>query len=459
MNVLFVSWELDPLFKKGGLGDVARSLPYALKKQGVDIRIALPYYSELNVFSQPVTKIGEITVEYGGEKEVVGINKMIHPTTLVPVYLLSNEKYLSQATSPETFVFFNFAIVEIVMKNIWNFSVDIIHCNDHHAGFIPLLIRKYHMDVATMLTIHNLSYVGPLTPEILGKINVSWQQDQKEPSKITLLREGLTSADIITTVSPAYAMEIMTPAYGGEFAGLLKERQSRVFGILNGIDSGEAGDADFLREIRNDWAVAKAKQKKRARELFGLPDKEETPLFCFVGRLDPRQKGIDLLYSLVKDTRIKDFQLALLGTGDKYWEEQFTALAKLYPQNLACKLMFDPQLAGTLYSGSDFIIVPSKFEPCGLIQMIAMNHGTLPIAHRTGGLKNTIHHNYDGFIFNDHTPASLEESVNSAVHIWKNEKERYKKMVERAIKKDFSWDKSAGEYIILYEKLVRGVFW
>lgn len=468
MKVLFVSWELDPFFKFGGLGDVSRSLPAALKELGVDIRNIIPFYDVLKFGRTKRRETGNFEVIYGGKKEKVEIYEVQNPKNNVPVYLLRNKTYLSIAKSPDTFAFFDKAIVEIIQKNYLSFLPDVIHCNDHHTGLIPLLIRAMKLPVKTILTIHNLSYQGRNSTEVLEKLEVNHLKSkimnwEIESRQLNFLMEGIIHADLVTTVSPTYAKEIMTEEFGVGLEEVLRGKEGRVLGILNGIDvkfnhllHSKAVKYPYAQKNLS-WEEGKRRNKIYLQKKLGLRIENNIPLFSFIGRFDPRQKGIDIIHKMMRRIDVEKYEFVILGKGNQEWEERYEWLCKFYPKNVSCNFEFNDILAYQIYAASDFILIPSKFEPCGLIQMIAMSFGTLPIAHRTGGLSDSIKDNMNGFLFDDYSSEALEKAVLKALDIWQNKKQQYKIMVVEALKTDFSWKKSAVEYLGLYQKLVDGL--
>lgn len=478
MKVLFVSWELDPFFKFGGLGDVSRSLPAALKKMGVDIKNVIPCYDVLRLGRNKKTLIGKLKVLYDNKNEIVKIYEVLHPTSGVPVYLLKNKKYLSKVKKADTFPFFDKAIVEMLKGKVTGWIPDIAHCNDNHAGLIPLLIKEEKLSVKTMFTIHNLSYQGAYQVDVLKRLGVDFSKCKVvnweiKTKKINFLTEGVVHADIVTTVSPTYAKEIMGEEYGAGLEEVLRGREGLVFGILNGIDVnhnnllhnkmlpypylGRVKSADEnlklkLKEV--SWEEGKRLNKAYLQRKLGLTVNASIPLFGFIGRFDAAQKGIDLIHKMARRNEKMYFQLVVLGTGNVDWEERYRWLSTFYPKNVSCNFVFDEKLAKQIYAASDFMLIPSKFEPCGLIQMISMSYGTIPIAYKTGGLKDSIREGVNGFLFDKSTSESLERKVKYAINIWKNDRPLYRKMVEEAMKTNFSWDKSAKEYLRLYEMII-----
>lgn len=474
MNVLFAVWENDPFFKIGGLGDVARSLPGELKTMDVDIRVITPYYKVVKMGRNKKTKVGVCEFSYGGEKVKVEIWQTTNPYTQVPAYFLKNRKYLDTVIPMDTWGVFNKAVVEIVKNNILDWKIDIIHINDWHYGLIPLLVKNEKLPIKTILTIHNLFHQGKAPLDTVKKMGIDPKllktlQWEIESRRVNFLLEAIVHADIITTVSPTYAKEILTEELGFGLNDFLKEREGQIYGILNGIDVDWRHTTRDLRvrfpygpsEKRVNgkieyyrWKEGKLLDKEYLQKKLGLKVRKDIPMLCFIGRFIEAQKGIDILHRMLRRIDQTKFQFVILGTGDKNWEERFKWLSTFYPKNISCTFRFDDALAHQIYASSDFIVIPSKYEPCGLIQMIAMLFGTIPIAHNTGGLKDSIKDGYNGFLFDSYSSEALEEKVMKAVSMWKKNKHEYEKMVENALKTDFSWTKSAKEYLVLYNKLL-----
>ncbi|KKS97687.1 MAG: glycogen/starch synthase, starch synthase [Candidatus Gottesmanbacteria bacterium GW2011_GWA2_43_14] len=476
MKVLYASWELDPYIKLGGLGDVARSLPAALGKNGVDIKNVMPFYKAVKIDKKNLVKTGELEVEYDGRSERVIIYETINPTNRIPLFLLQNRKYLSFADSQNNFAFFAKAIVEIIRQKTIAWIPDIIHCNDHHLGLLPLLVRHNKLKVKTILTIHNLSYQGHAPIAVIEKLGLktshcrphAWEIKSRQ---LNFLLEGIIHADVINTVSPTYAREIMREEFGMGLEDILRGKEGRVFGILNGIDKEynnllhyQALDYPFLSGIAGgskklySWQEGKKHNKAHLQEKMKLKIDSDIPIFAFIGRFDAQQKGIDILHKLIRRGAYEKYQFVILGNGNSDWEERYAWLSKFYPESVSCNFLFDPHLAHLIYAGADFILIPSRFEPCGLIQMIAMTSGTLPIAHKTGGLADSIKNGRNGFLFENYTSESLGMMIDKAVDIQKNDRAKYEEMVSTAMRTDFSWDKSAREYIGLYDKLYLGEY-
>ncbi|MDP3245064.1 MAG: glycogen/starch synthase, partial [bacterium] len=473
MNVLFAVWENDPFFKIGGLGDVARSLPGALKKLGVDIRTITPYYKVVKMGRNKKTKIGVCEFLYGGKKVKVEVWQVIHPYTKVPSYFLKNKKYLDKVIPMETWGVFDKAVVEVLKNNILDWKIDIIHVNDWHCGFIPLLVKNEKLPIKIILTIHNLFHQGKAPLDIVKKMGtdpklcktLQWEIKSRQ---INFLLEAIVHSEIITTVSPTSAKEILTEQYGYGLNEILKGREGRIYGILNGIDidwrhttrdpsikfpygpSEKRTDGEI---VYYGWKEGKRLDKEYLQKKLGLKVDNKIPMICFIGRLVEAQKGVDILHRMIRRIDQDRYQFVILGRGDKNWEERYRWLSTFYPKNISCNFRFDDPLAHQIYAASDFIVIPSRFEPCGLIQMIAMLFGTIPIAHKTGGLKDSIKDGRNGFLFSEYSSDSLQKKLEKAVDLWKNDKSTYENMVKNALATDFSWKKNAKEYLVLYKKL------
>jgi starch synthase len=479
MKILFASWEMDPYFKKGGLGDVASSLPEALTHLGANCRVVLPKYDVIDPGKKLGTHVGNIHVMFDGKKQLVKVVLTSHPTSGVPVYLLANKSYFDEI-NPATFVFFDLCVAELCKAPLLGWVPDIVHCNDHHTGLIPLLIKKENLSpIKTILTIHNLMYQGVVDEDIVLKTGlkkeefVSRREDKnKKKNYINMLMEGIVHADVVTTVSPTYAHEIMTKDQGEGLDEVLRGKEGRVLGILNGIKKENFNYRKFInvriaksqkfRDYQNlhdhiaGWKEAKETDKKELQTKLKLKVTTEVPILSFVGRIAPQQKGIELIYDFIKETEPTNYQFILLGTGDKEWENQMKTLEMIYPKMVSINLVYNDELAHEIYSGSDFLLIPSRFEPCGLIQMLAMYNGTLPIAHKTGGLKDSIDDDKDGFLFENYSAITFKNAVKKAIDIWNNSPKKYEGMVEKTLEADFSWEKSANQYFDVYHKLVTG---
>lgn len=465
MNILIAASEVAPIIKLGGLGDVIGSLPKALEKIGVDADVIVPYFPAAKIEKIKLYKSRDIEVPYDNEVHRVEVFKTKLPDSLVDVFLLKNKFFQSggknafanNITETELFTFFDRAVVEFI-KSGFN-TYDLVHCNDWHTGLITHLLADEIGTTrpATLLTVHNLSYQGKGDEQIVQSVGIipgdhpliDWDIQDGD---ISLLLQGITSSDFVSTVSPSYAKEILYKDLGGELSDILFDRQSKLIGILNGIDY-EAFPRTYTVK---DWDRKKPLLKKKLQKKLNLEEKADAPLFAFISRLDPNQKGLDILFEAVPEIVKEGGQFVLLGTGDPVWEEKFKKLEddKNLKGNIAIKIEFDVNLALDIYSGIDFKIVPSRFEPCGLTQMIAMWYGALPVAHATGGLRDSIKDGKNGFLFSVYSSKDLIKALKRAMDTF-SKKSEYKEMVETAMETDFSWDSSAKKYKELYEKIIQ----
>ena len=451
LRVLIIGYEAVPFFKCGGLGDVLGSLPKALREINVDARVIIPYYLDIEK-KYKFPKIGEYSIVFGGDIERVGVYESGH------VYFLSNRKYLASINTRgrnkkiDQFAFFDLAVVEfssfILEKKKW--YPTLIHCNDWHTGFIPLLIEQR---IPTLLTIHNLNYQGWGSREVLDLLHVKDEKVKElrrgvPVSEINVLGEGILHATAVSTVSPSYAHEI-TSNYDGDPIHLYLKRREKagkdhgVKGIINGIDYATWNSKYDI----SSWEKGKKKNKEMLLKSMGLSDR---PTFCFIGRM-ARQKGLDILVRAIDKILSKDKNAAnfiLLGSGMPAIEKMVKKTANTYKDNVRVELSYNEEFAHKLYAGADFIVIPSRYEPCGLIQMIAMRYATLPIASKTGGLKDTISHGGNGFLFEKESVSGLVNGIKKALAIYQSHS-HYKRMVKSALQTDFSWNKSA----LLYKKL------
>ena len=462
MKVLFAVWELAPFFQVGGLGDVAKSLPKSLHRLRVDVRVILPFYKALKLHKLQKKEIKKFTVIYDGKKEEVVIYQIHFLDKNIPVYILKNEKWID-IPSRDTFAFYDLCVYEILKNNHLSWTPEVVHCHDHHAGLIPLLIKHNDLKFKTLLTIHNLNHQGKYSIDVIKRTGldhskcrvIQWEAKKKQ---INFLLEGIIHADLVNAVSPTYAKEILTEEYGCGLDEIIRNEGQKISGILNGIDY-DSRDPAKDKNISFNYGVDKAIEGKKLNKTFlqeklGFTISDEIPLIGFIGRFESKQKGLDIMHKMIRRVNLQKFQFVILGQGEVEWEDQFLWLASFYKKNVSYISVFDKRIASQIYAGADFLLVPSKFEPCGLIQMIAMRYGTLPIARATGGLKNSIDDKINGFLFKKYSSFELEKTMKKAVEIWKNDKKKINEMILNAMKKDFTWDKSAREYIKLYNKLV-----
>lgn len=471
LRVLLVGYEAAPFFKRGGLGDVLGSLPKALSKLGIDARVIIPYYKDLKN-GHAKRKIGTFSVVFGGKIEQVGIYQEHLPQSRVPIYFLENKRHLSVINTRgrnkkiDQFAFFDLAVCHFLLWAIEDgkWTADIVHCNDWHTGLVPLILnRKLKLAIPTLLTIHNGSYQGKGSQKVLDLLHLK-DEDTKELKRgtpitqINILGEGIIHASVVSTVSNSYALEIANGNGRDPIHSFLLKRhkeqgkKDQVLGIINGIDY-DIWDPEKDPHISSNFSISnwkKEKNKNKSELLFtlGLPDR---PTFCFIGRMT-RQKGIDVLLKKIGTIVSLNVNILFLGTGEKKIEKSVAKAASENPGNIKANFVYDEEHAHKLYASSDFIIIPSRFEPCGLIQMIAMRYGTIPIASETGGLSDTIENGKNGFLFKAGSSSFLFKSIEKALRIYKTDE--YEKMVENAMKTDFSWGKNAEMYKILYKEII-----
>lgn len=475
MRVLFVTSEVAGLFKLGGLADVSRSLPSALEKIGVNVTLILPYYKSIKI-AKP-RGLGTLAVTYRNKRELVFVFTATLPGTKVPVILLRHpflDKY-DGAKIAVHFSFFALGVVALIRqaKFITGDNFDVIHCQDWHTSLTPLVLGENNKlthqpptiqarSNKTILTIHNMLYQGIMGVDIIDDLGLPRSifhiLGEKKHQYINVLREAFEYADVISAVSPSYAREITTPDFGQGLDPVLRKRRRNLVGILNGIDVDYWNPAHdkFLPFNFEKSTVIEVKKKitVKLQEELGLP-KVNLPVFGFVGRLEIRQKGIDiLLKALGKLLPDSEFQFVILGNGGLEIKDDIEKLAKKFKKNFVFRHEFNERLAHLIYAGADSLVIPSKFEPCGLTQMIAMRYGTLPLVRKTGGLGDSVDDGVDGFEFDKYLPSELSDKMNEVIKLWKEKPETWQKMVATAMARDFSWKKSAKAYVKLYRDLL-----
>ncbi|MBU1111109.1 glycogen synthase [Patescibacteria group bacterium] len=499
LKVLFAASECAPFVKVGGLGDVIGSLPQALREQGVDARVVIPFYEVIDRMKFSFLPVMEFEVEFEGKYHPVKAHLSYHPDYPdFKIFLLENKDFLVKGgdiafagTQEEirTYAFFSQAVValvshlahwSLVTKKGESWVPDLIHCHDWHTGIIPQLIKtSYGLDpsfarIKVVFTVHNLSYQGISEPGLADALNDALKESplvkwDLQDNNVDLLLQGILGSDMLTTVSPTYAKEILTPEFGEGLQEILKAREGRLKGILNGIDYQNWNPAKDERlyqnyqfesngEVDNIQSVlrVRSENKKELQKRLGLPIDEKAFLLGFVSRLDGKQKGLDLLESLIQtfppaagETNV---QLVILGTGEKEWEERLQRAGE-NKERVSVNIEFDSELARRMFSSCDVILMPSRFEPCGLPQMIGMRYGALPLVHAVGGLKDSVEHERDGFVFSTYTPEVFISAVKFAYQVFQNSS-KWQKMMAAAMKKDFSWDRSAKEYVKAYEEVI-----
>lgn len=472
LKVLFVASEVSPYAKSGGLGDVAGSLPKELKKKGVDIRIVFPKYRTINYDRlKNLTYVNSLDVVLGWRRQGTSIYTI---DSEVPTYLLEHDYYFGRdglygyGDDYERFAFFCKAALEFL--TVIKFKPDIIHFNDWQTGpaciYLKDLYKKFtfYSEMKSLFTIHNLQYQGIFDRSILGSIDLNdgyFVNDKMEfHGSASFIKAGLTYADAISTVSETYSREIQSPEFGYGLDGLLRSRSHQLSGIVNGIDyenNNPKTDRRICYNFDADKLEKKVKNKTELQKRLGLPVREDVPMFAIISRLVD-QKGFDLIAAVLDQLMHRDIQIVVLGTGDGRYEHLFKHMAWLHSDKISANTLFDERLAQKIYAASDFFLMPSLFEPCGLGQLFAMRYGTIPIVRKTGGLADTVlHYNYEtqmgnGFVFEDYLSSGLMWAINEALHAYYN-KPVLEQIIRNAMNSDFSWSKSAEKYIELYEDL------
>ncbi len=475
MNVLFVASEGAPFVKTGGLADVIGSLPAELRKQGVDARVILPRYGAIDPgLAAKIVLRKRFTVALGWRYQYCGILETEQDG--VPYYFIDNEYYFKRdmlygyGDDAERFAFFSRAVLESLP--CLGFNPQVVHAHDWQTGMVSVFLKthystdRFYRDIKSVFTIHNLHYKGAYPLDFLEELlELGSEHFTMEGMEFfgqgSYLKGGLVFSDFLTTVSPTYAEEIKTPYYGEKLEGLLQKRSDRLKGIVNGIDYGcydprtdPSLFANYDRSFRE-----KMKNKAGLQELLGLPHEKRVPVLSFVGRL-VEQKGLDLVARVLDELLEMDLQLVILGTGEKKYERFLEQMARRYPEKLSVNLRFDESLARKIYAGSDLLLMPSLFEPCGISQMIAMRYGTIPLVRETGGLKDTVEPFNEftgagsGFSFKNFNAHDMLYTVQRAVDFYHDGK-TWSIIVKNAWEQDFSWKPSALEYKDLYQGLLQ----
>jgi starch synthase len=426
MNILFCVSELANVYQLGGLGDVAYSLPLALQKEGVDIRIALPFHNA--IIPNPEWKVeDEITVSFNGVSEKVTVWEATIPDTSLPLYLFANDTYLSQPSGVaddaiDKFAFFSLAICAWLKDKQKPWQPELIHLNDWHNSLVPSLLKHLFKknNYKSLLTIHNLNFQGIASSELLNKMGLSSSscpilQWDSNDGDINLLMEGIIHADHINAVSPTYAKEILTKEYGAFLDSVITSLSGKLSGILNGIDYNvwnPETDPHIHNYSVDNFREGKLQNKINLQKELGLKEDKESLLISYIGRVDGNQKGIDLIIEAIKNQLLgtEKQQFIFLGTGDQYLEDSINEIAN-QNKNLVAVCKFEPVLSHKIYAASDFIVMPSKYEPCGLVQMIAMRYGTIPIVRKTGGLADTVIDNITGFLFENYDIKDFSDTL------------------------------------------------
>lgn len=475
MQIVFASAECAPFVKTGGLGDVAGSLPAALVRAGAEVIVMVPKYATIkDEYKSQMKHFSDFYVSLGWRNEYCGLEKLEHDG--VTYMFIDNERYFARDypygffDDGERFAFFSKAITESLQHLPEGFECDILHCNDWQTALAPVFLREFYQGlplydrVKTVFSIHNVAFQGQFSDtvmeDILGVAHIPAAASQLrcDACSINYMLGALRYADAITTVSPTYAGEIQTPEFGEGLDGVLRERSYALQGILNGIDVAgfdPATDkriaANYTVEDRSGKAVCKAK----LQEELGLEVRDDRPLMVMVTRLT-RQKGMDLVMFALDRILAGGVQVAVLGTGDRDYEDALRYFQDKYPGTMAARIEFDPALSQRMYAAADMFLMPSKFEPCGLSQIIAMRYGTLPIVRETGGLKDTVipYNEFTGegtgFSFSNFNGDEMGDAVFRAARLFWDNRDVWNQLVTQAMSQDFSWTRSADKYMDLY---------
>lgn len=475
MQIVFASAECAPFVKTGGLGDVAGSLPAALVRAGAEVIVMVPKYATIkDEYKAQMEHFSDFYVSLGWRNEYCGLEKLERDG--VTYMFIDNERYFARDypygffDDGERFAFFSKAITESLQHLPAGFECDILHCNDWQTALAPVFLREFYQGlplydrVKTVFSIHNVAFQGQFSDtvmeDILGVAHIPAAASQLrcDACSINYMLGALRYADAITTVSPTYANEIQTPEFGEGLDGVLRERSYALQGILNGIDVAgfdPATDkriaANYTVEDRSGKAVCKAK----LQEELGLEVRDDRPLMVMVTRLT-RQKGMDLVMYALDRILSGGVQVAVLGTGDRDYEDGLRYFQDKYPGTMAARIEFDPALSQRMYAAADMFLMPSKFEPCGLSQIIAMRYGTLPIVRETGGLKDTVipYNEFTGegtgFSFSNFNGDEMGDAVFRAARLFWDNRDAWNQLVTQAMSQDFSWTRSADKYLDLY---------
>lgn len=472
MKILFVSSEALPFASSGGLGEVAGSLPQALRRRLVGCRVVMPLYDTIAKEHRDKMKfLTSLSVPVAWRRQYCGVLTLT--VEGVVYYFIDNQYYFKRGAlyghydDAERFAFFARAVLE--MLPCIEFQPDIIHCNDWQSALTPAFFQlfygsqPFYQNMKTIFTIHNIQYQGKYGPEILEDVlGIPKQQGAlvEYDKCINFMKGGIECAHQVTTVSPTYAREILDPYYSHGLDFILRQRRDKLSGILNGIDIktyNPQDDPDLLAPFTADDLSGKAQNKAALQREMGLPQAPQVPLMAMVTRL-VSHKGLDLVQAILEELlRSQDLQMVLLGSGDWKYEEFFKTMAARFPGKFALRLGFLPPLAHKIYGGADLFLMPSKSEPCGLSQMMALRYGTIPIVRETGGLKDTVTDSGNlegnGFTFSDFDAGSLRHAIQRALDGYR-QREGWEILVRRAMACDYSWGRSANTYFRLYKSLI-----
>lgn len=478
MKVLHVASEAVPFAKTGGLADVIGSLPKELKRQGMDVRVIIPKYGDIpQHYQEQMQTLSWFDVHLGWRTQYFGIQTLEHEG--VTFYFADSEYYFKRwglyghEDEAERFSFFCRGVIEALPS--MHFQPDVIHCHDWQSAMIPVLLGAhyrhldFYRDIKTIITIHNLKYQGVFATELLQDL-LGLSDDYFSGETLELhggasfLKGGLLYADRITTVSQTYAEEIKTPYYGENLDSLLRYRANDLTGIVNGIDyeSLDPMTDPHLFVNYRDSVPKKQLNKLGLQARLGLPESSDTPVIALVTRL-VQQKGLDLIAHVLPELLSLDVQWVILGTGEPKYENMFREAAQSNPHKVSALLTFNDELARQIYAGSDLFLMPSQFEPCGIGQLIALRYRSIPIVRETGGLKDTVQPYNEftgegnGFSFTNYNAHDMLHTIRRAIYLYRNDRNAWNKLYQNVKKCDYSWKKSAAQYIALYKEMTQAV--
>ena len=476
MKIVFAASEAAPFIKTGGLGDVAQALPKALSEyKGNEMLLFLPYYASIkNNQSLDVERIAELETQLSWRKSYVGLMRLKSKKRKLRVYFIDNEQYFGRNSvygdpdDGERFAFFCKAILESLVY--MGECPDVIHCNDWQTALLPTLLHAFYNDklgqAKTVFTIHNIEYQGWAHPDFLDDVlglPSGYESTFAYNGSVNFMKGAILSSNSVTTVSRTYANEICYPYFAHGLSSVINDHTFKLSGIVNGIDTKENDPKTdpYLAENYgpDDFDVKKAACKASLQEKLGLPVRSDVPLIGLVSRL-VEHKGLDIICDSLGEIMNNDVQFVIIGTGDGRYESILRDAASRYPDKMSLNLCFSRSLASQVYAASDMYLMPSKSEPCGLSQLLAMHYGSVPIVHETGGLKDTvIPFNPEsgeglGFTFQSFYKYDMLDAIHRALYVYYNEKEAWKKVVQNGMTADLSWNVPAGEYMKLYYNLI-----
>jgi starch synthase len=467
IKILYAAAECYPFIATGGLGDVMGSLPVAVKNEGADVRVVIPMYADISATYRPRFKfLGSTEVPLAWRRQYCGV--FFYEYNNVTFYFIDNEYYFGRHglyghyDDGERFAFFSRSVIEIL--RLINFTPDIIHCNDWHTALIPVYLKTLGnpQKIKTVFTIHNIEYQGKYSEDILEDVFAlprRFYSLVEYNGCINLVKGAVQCCDMLLTVSPTYAEEIMTSEHSQGLDYIIRDNRVKVKGILNGIDysvyNPQTDNALFKNYGANTFEF-KEENKKGLQKLLNLPEDASLPLIAVISRL-VSHKGMDLIFSRLEEILKEKVQLVILGKGEAYFENMFLDMQKTYSEKMRAVIAFNSDLARKIYAAADIFLMPSRSEPCGLSQMIAARYGAVPIVRQTGGLADTVkdasREDGNGFAFNEYNAGVMLAKIKEALTLYHN-KEKWTQLVKKAMSSDFSWKKSAKQYADVYKEIL-----